>query len=173
MSVKYRNINTTVRFDEETSAMIYHLMEISGASQSNTIRQLVSAGLGKQKIVLPKTTVLSDEAKQLILGIYDRQADIKNELNRIGNNINVKRRQYNATRKSIEERITVCQKLAKQCGSYDRIKYANEINKLQEQLNEFDSKETNFIEITEWEKFKEILSEFYRISYDIERRLSW
>ncbi len=167
-------INTTVRIEDEQAATINKLVETTGLSRSSVIRQLLSIAVGKQKkIVYRHPTVLSDDDKQLILGIYDRQAAIINELNRIGNNINTRRKNYNADRKLIVNKIEHYQKLKEKGNGYDKALSDKELERLNKELKEYDDKTATFIQADEWERFDVIRKELYRISEEMERRMTW
>lgn len=156
MDDKQKRLCTTVRLDEEASSQIYKLMEQSGSSQSEVIRHLVDVALGDtSKYVFGRTDAGSDdETKTLYMNIANNLADIRNELNRIGQNINVRRRNYNYERKKIEDEIAKYDtRIETMQDNYLRIKAQVEQQDLKQELKKFDSKETEFVTETEWERF--------------------
>ena len=173
MDSKYRKISTTVRLDERESALISQLIEKTGASQSAVIRRLVDIALGDESnFVFSRPGVIPDEEKTMLLEVAEKMAGIATALNRIGGNINIRRRAYNTDRKVIEDRIISLQKAIKYGGSYEKAKYGEELNNLTKKLEECDARVAKMVENDEWIMFKELQEQYNAISVEIERRLS-
>lgn len=173
MDRQYSTISTTVRFDERESALISQLIEKTGASQSAVIRRLVDIALGDAtNFVFSSPGVIPDDEKTLLLDVAEKMAGIATALNRIGGNINIRRRAYNTDRKVIEDRITSLQKAIKYCGSYEKAKYGEELNNLTKKLEEYEARIGRMVATDEWIMFKELQEQYNAISVEIERRLS-
>lgn len=150
-----KKISTTIRLDVEASAKINNIVEESGASQSDVIRHLVDVALGDTtKYVFAKPDVVPDEAKTLLMECADNLAGIRNELNRIGNNINVKRKMYNIRRKELEDMVTgYDDRIRTETDFYKKLKATEEQRTLKLKLEQFDNQPTQFVSENEWERF--------------------
>ncbi len=173
MDRQYSSISTTVRFDVRESALISELIEKTGASQSAVIRRLVDIALGdKNNFVFSSPGVIPDEEKTMLLEVADRMAGIATALNKIGSNINIRRRDYNASRKVIEDKIIAIQKAMKRGGGYEKAKLIETLDQTQKELDEFDKHIEKMVAEDEWAQFQKIKEQYRSISIEIERRLS-
>lgn len=170
---KCQGLATTCRFDAGTAAKLAKMSHETGASQSEVIRTLVAASLSnKAKLQITQHFELSTDDKKLMFDIMNLLSSIIFELNKIGNNINVKRKKYNTNRKIITDKIEMLRKMSSNTDTYSRIKYEDQIKKLQNELNEYDSIETSFVSDSEWKEFNKILEGFRQVSQIIGRDLN-
>lgn len=168
-----KGMATSVRFDEKTATEIKHLSDASKMSQSDVIRHLIGIALGdKSKFVLSNQTVLSDEDKTMMMNIAARLANINTSINKIGSLINVRRRDFNANRKSYTDKISSLNNQIKHAASiYDKIKLEESLRAIEQELVVFDANAESMIEADDFEKFQKIKDEFMRISVEIGKEL--
>ena len=170
----YSRRPTTIRLTKEMAEQIQQLASRTRTSQADVIRQLIGIALRERNsIVIRQTNDVPDDLKRSLVTVGDRLADIKTQLNRIGSNINIRRKRYNGDRKSITDKISSLQAMMRHDGTYAKIKHQEEIVKLQQDLNEFDSSDTSMVADDEWTRFRELLQEFSSISMEIGEKLKW
>ena len=171
---EYSRRPTTIRLTEEMAEKIQQLASRTRTSQAAVIRQLLAIALRERKsIVIRQTTDVPDDVKRSLVAVGDRLADIKGELSRIGSNINIRRKKYNGERKAITDKISSLQAMMRHDETYAKIKRQAEIERLQQNLNEFDSKATSMVADDEWTRFQQLLQEFNNISMEIGEKLKW
>ncbi len=170
MDAKYMKISTTIRLVGYTATKIKYLVDQTGESQSEVIRRLLEAALADEKKIVftkPEVAELPAEVKTKLIEIANALQAILTELKRIGNNINIRRRDYNSKRKMIADRINALNKLTKHGDAYDRVSAAEELAVLQKKLEAYDNKDVRLITDDEWERFILLYENFQEISYKI------
>ena len=164
MERQYRRKATTIRLNKETDAMIRKLSEQTGATQSEILRHLIDTSLGREEpIAVRQVAEVPDDVKRELFSIADEIAGVRMQLAKIGANINVRRRNYNGERKELMEKIDALKKMAQRGNAYEKIKYAEKIQKEEDRLSEFDSEDPKLVTSEDWEKFQDIKKEFERI----------
>ena len=163
----------SVRLTKGQSDILSRIVEKSGVPKSVVARQIFDAGLGDEsKYVFTSPTVVSDEVKTLLFDCIKRIEAVSTALNKIGGNINKRRRDFNTERKTITDRISELERMSKHAESYERLSYKLEIDDLQKELKEFDQQERKMVSDDEWLRFESVKNDYREISIDIGRRFS-
>lgn len=167
-------LSTTVRLDERSSVLIAELVKRTGASQSDVIRHLVKKGLKEpSSIQAVVKTDLDNESKGLLFDISNNLSSILSAINRIGINVNKRRRKYNSERKQITDKIQNLQSRKRYMSMYEQAQTDEQIRELKDKVDQFDSKDDEFITSTEWDQFAELQSRFESIAINIGGNLNW
>lgn len=176
MDKKYNCLATTVRFDERSSVLIGQLVKQTRASQSEVIRHLVKKALNDPSSISVQTVVKTDldsDSKSMLFDISNQLASILTSLNKIGANVNVRRKNYNSERRHLTQQVKSLDARKRHMSMYEKALADEKLKTLQDKVEKFDNCDREFITQTEWEQFITLKESFEQIAKDIGGKLKW